>query len=219
MKRSALLAVLLALAGCGSSGTSDYSQFYQALRQSAAASFGNGHITKDQAAAIPYASMGYRVNGGPEQLVVLATDANGEQLWTSKAGIVIVTRGGRIVRTVGLANNVSAMTPGTGLQFPSPADAAKGNITYMRSEDFPDFPTYGLPVTCTSFPRSVQTIVILGQAISTLRIDDKCHSAEKNWSFTDSYWIDPDSRLAWRTIQHISPEGPTVETKILRPPG
>ena len=68
-----------------------------------AASFGNGRVTRDQAAAIPYASMGYRLDDGIRALLVLATDANGEQLWTSAAHVVIVTRDGRIVRTVGLA--------------------------------------------------------------------------------------------------------------------
>ena len=95
MKRPIALAILLMLAGCSSSGTTDYSEFYKAIRQSAAASFGYGRITKEQAAAIPFASMGFRIDGGSQQLVVLATDSNGEQLWTSKARIVIVTRGGR----------------------------------------------------------------------------------------------------------------------------
>ena len=111
MKPIALIAALLLLSGC-SSGTSDYTLYYQAVRQSIAAGFdGSPHITKDQAAAIPYASIGYRLNDGPEQLLVLATDSGEEQLWTSGAHVVIVTRGGRIVRTVGFAQDVSAVTP------------------------------------------------------------------------------------------------------------
>ena len=56
-------------------------------------------------------------------MLVLATDTNGEQLWTSAAHTVIVTRGGRIVRTVGLEHDVSGVTPKTGQQLPDVAAA------------------------------------------------------------------------------------------------
>lgn len=122
MRPIAFLTALLLLSGCDSTGTSDYTLYYQALRQSVAASFGDSsRITKEQAAAIPYASIGYRVNDGPEQLLVLAADSGGDQLWTSGAHVVIVTRSGRIVRTVGLAQDLSAVTPQKGQELVSPA--------------------------------------------------------------------------------------------------
>ena len=219
MKRSAILAILFVLAGCSSSGTSDYSQFYQALRQGVAASFGNARITKAQAAAIPYASMGYRMNGGTEQLVVLATDANGEQLWTSAAHIVIVTRGGRVMRTVGLEHDVSGVTPKTGQQIPDVAAALKDNVTYTRLEDFADIPAYGVALVCMLSRMNAQTIVILGHGIAAIRIDETCRGTDWKWSFTDSYWIDPGTGLVWRSRQHINPKGGVIDTEILRPPG
>lgn len=207
------------LAACSSTGNSDYSQFYRALRQSVAASLGNGRITKDQAAAIPYASMGYRVNGGSEQLVVLATDANGEQLWTSKARIVIVTRDGRIARTVGLPHDKTGMSPRPGGQLLAVAAALNGNGTYMRLEDFPDIPAYGVMLTCTLSKKRVETITILGRGVSTVRIDEDCRASDRKWSFTDRFWLDPGSTLVWRSVQHLDPRGTVVETEILRPPG
>ena len=218
MKRFMALALSLALAGCNSTGQSDFAQFYQAVRQGVSASFGNARVTKDQAAAIPYASLGYRVNDGAEQLLVLATDANAEQLWTSNAHIVIVTRGGRIARTVGLTPDVSAVTPRGGLQIPAVAAALNEPTSYTRQEDFPDIPAYGAAISCSSVSKGRQTIVILGRGISTARIDETCRSAELKWSFTDSYWLDPDSGLVWRSIQHIHPKGEKIEVEIFRPP-
>jgi hypothetical protein len=219
MKRSAVLAIILMLAGCSSSGTSDYSQFFQALRQGAVASFGNARITKVQAAAIPYASMGYRLNGGSEQLLVLATDANGEQLWTSAAHVVIVIRGGRIVRTVGLEHDVSSVTPKMGQQIPDIAAALKGNVTSTRLEDFPDIPAYGVALVCALSRKGSQTVLILGHGIATIRIDETCRGVDLKWSFTDSYWTDPDTGLVWRSRQHITPKGGIIDTEILRPLG
>ncbi|HEY4078173.1 MAG TPA: YjbF family lipoprotein, partial [Rhizomicrobium sp.] len=142
MRRIFALAGLLLLGACNSSGTSGYAQYYQVLRDSVSASFGDGRITKDQAAAIPYASMGYRLNGDNERLVVLATDTNREQLWTSAAHVVIVTRDGRITRTVGLEHDIVGVAPKVGEQLPEIAAALKGDLRYTRVQDFPSLPAY-----------------------------------------------------------------------------
>jgi len=215
---SALAIIVPILTGCNSSGTSSYAQYYQVLRQSVTASLGDGRITKDQAEAIPYASMGYRVNGASEQLVVLATDANGEQLWTSSARIVITTRGGRITRTVGLERDIVGMAPKIGEQMPEIAAALKGDLTYARVQDFPWLPAYAVTLNCTLSRKGAQTIVILGRGIATQRVDEVCRSANPRWSFTNNYWIDPDTGLCWRSRQHIDPQGGAIETEILRPP-
>lgn len=219
MKRLPALALILSLlGGCSSSGTSNYAQYYQVVRASVAASLGNGRITKDQAAAIPYASMGYRVNGASEQLVVLATDANGEQLWTSSAHIVIATRGGRITRTVGLERDIAGLGPKIGTQLPEIAVALKGDLTYARIQDFPSLPAYAVTANCTLSYKGAQTIVILGRGIATARIDEFCQSANPRWSFTNSYWIDPQTGLCWRSRQYVGPQGDVIEMEILRPP-
>ncbi len=220
MKPIALIAALLLLSGCDSTGTSDYALYYQALRQSVAAGFGgNSHVTKDQAAAIPYASIGYRLNDGPEQLLVLGTDTGGEQLWTSGAHVVIVTRGGRVVRTVGLAQDVSAVTPQKGQQIFEPAKAEGKRLVSVRLEDFPSIPAYGAAVKCTALQKGLETIVILGRGITTRKVDESCHSDALDWSFTDSYWIDPQSALVWRSIQHVGPKEEKIEIETIRPPG
>jgi hypothetical protein len=220
MKPIPLIAALLLLSGCDSTGTSDYTLYYQALRQSFAGGFGGSpHVTKDQAAAIPYASIGYRLNDGPEQLLVLATDSGAEQLWTSGAHVVIVTRGGRIVRTVGLAQDVSAVTPQKGQQIFGPAEARGKSLISVRLEDFPGIPTYGVAVKCTALPKGPETIVILGRGVTTRKVDESCRSDALDWTFTDSYWIDPQSALVWRSIQHVGPKGEKIEIETLRPPG
>lgn len=219
MRLFPVLAVLLLASGCDSTGTSDYTLYYQAVRQSIAGSFGgNTHVTKDQAAAISYASIGYRVNDGPEQLLVLATDSGEEQLWTSAAHVVIVTRGGRIVRTVGLPHDLAAVTPQQGQQLTPLADVTRRPLTATRLEDFPDIPIYGAAIKCTASPEGPETIVILGHGITTMKINEACRSDILNWSFTDSYWVDLQNALVWRSIQHVGPKGEKIEIETLRPP-
>ena len=72
---------------------------------------------------------------------------------------------------------------------------------------------------CTLLPRGLETIVILGRGITTQKVDEICRSDALGWSFTDSYWIDPQSALVWRSIQHVGPKGEKIEIETLRPPG
>jgi len=216
---SAALALVLASCGSASSGNTNYSQFYKLMRQSVSASFGNVRVTREQAAAVPYASMGYALDGGNQIMLVLATDSGGEMLWTSAAHVVIVTRQGRIVRTVGLGHDLSGLTTRNSGTLPAPSAAIQAPFTSTRLEDFPELGLYGISVSCRAHLVGRQSIKVLGQAIATFRIDEACQSGKLEWSFTDSFWVDSDSGLVWRSRQHVHPKGGLVETEIFRPPG
>ena len=210
----------LLLTGCSStdSGNTNYAQFYQLAKQSLSASFGNVRVTRDQAASIPYASMGFRLDGGNQNLLVLATDSGGELLWTGPSHAVIVTRDGRIVRTVGLGHDLASLTM-RNAAAPPPGAAVHGPFASTRLEDFPELGLYGALVSCRAHLVGRQRIDILGQAVTTNRVDESCHSQAPDWSFVDSYWVDPDNGLVWRSRQHIHPKGGEIETEIFRPPG
>jgi hypothetical protein len=216
LKHVALPALLLLLAGCSSGGQSAYSDYFTLVRQSVSNSIHGARVTRAQAAAISYASLGYRIDDGDQNILVLATDSNGEQLWTAGNHVVLLMRQGRIMRTVGLGHDLAALT---GNDLPPLTAALKQSFTSTRMADYPDLGRYGVPLSCTAIAKGRQTIVILGQAIPTDRIDESCVSTALNWSFTNSYWLDPDSGLAWRTRQHVHPKGGTLETEIFRPPG
>jgi hypothetical protein len=220
VRRISALALVLLTAGCssGQSGNTNYSQFLQIARQSFTASFGKVRVTRQQAAAIPYATMGFIQDGGNENMVILGTDQGGEQLWTSAAKVVIVTRDGRIARTLGLDHDLSGMTARGGV-LPTPAAALVAPFTSTRLQDYPEMDMYGVIVSCSARAAGRQTVKILGQPIATMRVDESCRARKPEWSFTDSYWVDTDNGRVWRARQHIHPRGGIIETEIFRPPG
>ena len=220
MRLISALALALFTAGCssGQSGNSNYSQFLQIARQSLSASFGKVRVTRQQAASVPYASMGFIQDGGNENMVILGTDQGGEQLWTSAAKVVIVTRDGRITRTLGLDHDLSGMTTRGGA-LPAPAVAIVAPFTSTRLQDYPEMGMYGVIVACSARVAGRQTVKILGQPIATVRVDESCRSRRPEWSFTDIYWVDADNGRVWRARQHIHPQGGIIETEIFRPPG
>lgn len=219
MSRTAALFVALLLTGCSSGGNSDYKAYFQLMRQSVHGAMGDGAITRAEAAAVPYASMGVRIGDGPENLIVLASDTGGDLLWTSKTRIVIVTRDGRIVRTVGLTHDMGSLAPQTGQTLPSPAQALKQAYVTTRSMDFPDIGAYAVIIVCSSVSVGADSVTILGNRIATARVDEHCSSVARNWDFTDSYWVDPQNAFVWRARQHLHPDGDILTTEILRPPG
>jgi hypothetical protein len=208
---------LLAAGGC-SSEQSVWRQYFQLIRQGVSGGFGSSTVSRDQAASIPYASLGYRVDGGGQALLVLATDTNGEQLWTAASHVVLLTRDGRILRSVGLPHN-RTMMPQAGAVLPSLHDALKAPVRSTRLVDWPDLGTYSVPLSCLATARGSQLISILGTNLVTTRVDETCQSANPRWSFTDNYWLDADTGFVWRSTQHLHPAGSTVQIDILRPPG
>jgi len=214
-----VLALTSVACSSSNSGNTSYAQFFQIIRQSWTASFGNARITREQAAAIPYASLGYNLEGGNQDILVLATDSGGDLLWTSAAHVVIVTRDGRIVRTLGLGRDLSNVTSRDQSGLPSPAAAVRVPFSSTRLEDFPDLGLYGVRLSCQTRLGGRQSIKILGQTIAALRVDEACNSRNPDWSFTDSFWVDKDSGFVWRSRQHVHPKGLLVETEIFRPPG
>jgi hypothetical protein len=219
VRKLAAAGAALLLAGCNSTGNSTYSQYYKVVKQSMAATFGNVRVTREQAAAIPYASIGYSQDGGNQNILVLATDNDGEQLWTSAAHVVLVTRDGRIVRSVGLDHDLAASSTRDSGGLPAPGAAMQAPFNTTRLRDYPGSGQYGVSLTCRSSVWGRQTIKLLDLAIDTVRVDEACTSATLRWSFVDNYWVDAKSGQVWRTHQHIHPKGGIIETEVFRPPG
>jgi hypothetical protein len=219
LPRRAVSAVLIAVLLSGCSADSDYGAYWQLVKGSVSRGFGSAGITRDQAASVPYASLGYRLNDGPEAILVLATDSNGEQLWTSSAHFVLLTQDGRVKRSAGLSHDLGALTPLRGASLPPPASALDAPSTNYFSADFPDIPAYGVAVSCRMTRKGAETIDILGEPLATARVDEECVSEKPRWHFRNSYWLDARSGFVWRSIQHIHPHGDTLEIEVFRPPG
>ena len=215
------LAVLGLLAGCSSSsnGTGTYKRYFQALRESSGGLFSKPTLTRQQAAETPYASLGYRVDDGPQAMLVLATDSGGDEIWTASNHVVFQTRDGRLTRTVGLPHDRGALAPRSTEALLPPAAALKGPFSSTRMVDMPNSGIYSAMISCTTAAGRAEATRILGKAISTVRVNETCQAPDLGWQFTDSFWLDPESGMAWRSIQHLSPDGEMVEIEMLRPPG
>jgi len=214
-RRALLLAApLLALGACSSDSDTDWSQMLGMVTQAMDAQ--DSGITLQQAAAVPYASIGVRLNGGQEGMLILATTSlQNEQLWTSSAKIGLLLRGGRIVRTAGLEHNLSGLIARDG-DYAAPS--IKANGTSQWNMDFAELNLYSVPVSCVSKVRGPVAIKNFTVNIPTVRVDERCHSNKVDWTFVNSYWISPTTGFVWHSIQYVSPNSGLIEIEVLRPP-
>jgi hypothetical protein len=209
----ALAAPLALLCACSSDQNSQWGTVYTMFSQS----FGLGAsgVTREQAAAIPFATLGVSVDNGPEGILVLGTSASGTQLWTAASHIVLLMQNGRILRTAGLGHDRTDMRLIKGDNGPPPL---QGSSETVWSEDFGDLHLFSVTVDCRTTARGPETIVVLGSHIATIRVDEDCRSEQLDWSFTNTYWIAPQTGLVWRSVQYVSPKLGPLDTEILRAP-
>jgi Group 4 capsule polysaccharide lipoprotein gfcB, YjbF len=211
MRAASVLACVVLLAACSSEGGGDWLMMLKAAQDAWEGS--DAAVSLNDAARIPYATLGIRINEGREQILILATDVEGERLWTSSAKVALTTRRGRIVRTAGFGTDLSGYASDQ-----RGVDDWRHRHAYTWSGDFSDLGYYSVSIVCTVEPLGPDPITILGKSFDTIRVDERCRSDALDWTFTNSYWVSAQSGRVWRSRQHFHPKGPAVEIQFLRPP-
>jgi hypothetical protein len=200
----------ISLSGCGSD--SDFDQLGDLVLNSFGSIGGDGpSVPRAQAAAIPYATLGARYGSNAEALLVLATKGGDQTEWLAGTQVSIVTRGGHIVRTIGLPHNL------TGFQGPilNTGPDAAGSYHYLM--DFSDRHLFGIFVNCTQADLGPERIDIIGGGHNTRHIVETCHAPQMSWDFQNDFWKDTATGYAWKSIQHIHPDSDVVTLEVLRP--
>ena len=171
-------------------------------------------ITLEQAAAVPFATMGLRLGSGPEAMLVLGSATPQELDWYAGDQVVVITRMGRVIRTVGLPYDL-------GGAHAVPASSADGGPSVARETvfltDFPDLGVFGARIRCTETVAGNETIQILGTDIAVRHDVDHCVADTMDWHFDNNLWRDPQTGYIWRSSQYIHPKSPPLILEVLRP--
>lgn len=207
-------AVVLAIAlfGCAGQG-GDAAKIGGLLFQSFT---GGAMITREQAAEIPYASIGVQLGSSSQGLAVLGKTLGDERYWYSGNRILFVTRGGRVVQTVGLPydlKHVDVRGPGGG--WVAPGTAAKFTMMF----DFDNLQAYNVIANCTDTDRGPETIAILASNIQTRHHVESCEVEQLDWSFDNDFWLDAKTGYVWQSVQDIHPRSSVVTVMVFRPEG
>lgn len=204
------------LAGCASGGTLD-------LMSKTLALVGKGEDadyprTRTEVDALPYAQLGVSRGNGPRGVLVLA-DVSGEELsWVSGDRVQVVTYRNRVVRTTGLRSDFSR----TVLQGPDFWDRYLPAAETARGAELERVvqiePGEHAPVRMLSrFEiEGEERIEIMGVPVDTLRVREDLDVPHWRWQACNTWWLSRETPLAWRSIQHLTPDQPPLHLEVLK---
>lgn len=211
--RSFALAFGLLTAGCSNVEflDGDYASLFELARESW--THANAGVSKDAVLSIPYASIGYRVGGGAQNMLLLVGGTSDPLLWTAQARFAIVTVDGRVVRTNGFKHNLG------GMQVQTMDVAPDGEVSRRLLADFPDLDLYSVAIVCKAREAGPQTITLLNRPVETVKVSETCRSDAKvlHWIFENTYWRDRTTGDVWRSVQYVHPNLDALEIETLRP--
>jgi hypothetical protein len=214
-----MLSAALSLAGCADQKFYglDMQIWADALKTATGLKEAPG-ITMEQAASIPYSSLGYRIGSSTEGLLVLAADNGDDLLWTSSDRRTLATRHGRIVKSANFGFNLT----NTELLSPDPFEKTPlptaNTYRSQRLCDFTDIGLFGVRIHGEFVVRGYETIKILEHPLPTLALLEDCRSKEIDWRFQNVFWLDSETGFVWKSTQSIHPNLEPITVEILRPP-
>lgn len=167
-------------------------------------------------ASMPYASMGAKLEGFAQSLVVLSRQDGRRLHWVSPDYRSVVTRDGRLVRTIGLAEDFD--TVGYLGADPVVASRTEDGALFTRQLTFPKRRQYAVPVTCTTQVLGEENISVGQTRRRLVHVREHCRVAALDWDYVNDFWKDPETGFIWKSVQHITPDMPVLELEVFKPP-
>ncbi|SDH67588.1 YjbF family lipoprotein [Propionivibrio dicarboxylicus] len=218
MKRRHFLGILTsatALAACSSNNVS-----LKTLREVYDARFGKASsFDPELPDTLPYASIAVTFKNWKKLLLILGKVEGDEQHWISEDRGVLVTRFGRIIKTVGLPEELLKTV------FHSPDFFERTQLTTpsaesaRRSIDLSPGNRYAVIVNSTLTPLGDMTAIQIGKHIRQVRcFEENGEATALSWRFTNRYWADA-SGFVWKSEQQTSPNTPIITIEVAKPYG
>lgn len=166
---------------------------------------------------LPYASAYLKVGKAPQAFVVLAVTEQGQQKWVTADKNMIVTNHGRIVKTIGFGEdirdvaNLGADPLSMGLLNASTPTQWQTRMTWAQVFKG------GYEMTSRFERKGVEQVSILEKTVSLVRFDEQVLVPALNRSYTNRYWLNPDTGLVVKSAQFMGPDLAQVQFTILKP--
>lgn len=210
-RRLLLAGTAFALTGCGNSPVARTAAAFWDQRG------GSDRFTREQVDQLPYATLAAGVGDGPRAMLVLSR-ADGDDLhWVSADKAILVTRRGRLIKTVGLAaanlGNTTMLDPDP-LSQPGLWNAPRQS---RRSVDFRSEREFGVTVVAEWIPERMEEIATFRGPRQALRVREHCIAPRAGWELDNTFWLDPASGTVISSIQQILPDTPPLRLELLKP--
>ncbi|WP_202307097.1 YjbF family lipoprotein [Dryocola clanedunensis] len=208
MQRFSILVVCLLLQACSATTKSLGTSLWHSI-----VGTDGVQLTDDDIQNMRYASQYMSINGGPQLFVVLAYDENGQQKWVTQDRATIATQNGRIVKTVGLGDNLT--------QVSNLADdplAAVNQIidgaTWIRQMAWTEHQQVRMATARSTFRWDGSDTVKVGSSVTPVRVlDEEVTASGKTWH--NRFWVDSHGHIR-QSKQYLGPDYWPITTVLLK---
>ncbi|TKA90978.1 YjbF family lipoprotein [Halopseudomonas bauzanensis] len=173
-------------------------------------------ITVDKVHAVNGPALAVRL-GAAEAMLVSNGTGTGLVEWYGNTEMLL-TQHGRVTRTAGLPADVIAP-----LVAGDPFNAGLLNVAdgteVVRLVDYPVQYQTGLRQYARYKRGPVETIEYMGQRHQLQRVDEHIRMPELGFKATNHYWLEPDTGLVRRSVQHFAPDLPPLRLTLLKTAG
>ena len=218
LNRVLLLASCLSLIGCSSIPDNVAGSWRYSFETFKSALFGyeDFPITRELIDNIPYASIRLKIGKGPAGLLILEIKERNKNTWLSADQVTIVEREGKIIRTLGLTNNLTSIRP-----------QSVNHVEFVKNKDNPIYKSFisldnpqvfELELKVKVLNKGLEEIEIVDKKYSLIHFIEEKENRYLRWKSKDHYWVDPEDGFVWKSIQNIAPNIPPIVIEVTKKP-
>lgn len=170
-------------------------------------------LTDDDIQNMRYASQYMSINGGPQLFVVLAYDENGQQKWVTQDRATLVTQNGRVVKTVGLGDNLTQVSNLTNDPLAKVNQIIDG-AAWTRQMAWTEHQQVRMATARSTFRWDGSDTLKVGSSVTPVRVlDEEVTASGKTWH--NRFWVDSDGHIR-QSKQYLGPDYWPITTVLLK---
>lgn len=154
---------------------------------------------------------------GAAEAMLVANNASGVVEWYGVTEMLL-TQNGRVIQSAGLPFDVISPLAADD-PFRNGLLSVTDGVEVNRLVDYPAQYLTGLQQNARYQRGPIETVKIMGEDLQLQRIDERVRIAALNFTATNRYWLEPESGLVRRSVQHISPDLPPLYLTLVQTAG
>jgi hypothetical protein len=174
-------------------------------------------IPAQKIAQIPYATAYLKIGEAPRAFVVLAFAENGNMKWVSADKHMIVTRAGRLIKTIGFGEDIRYQDNLETDPLASGLLKITTPLKWQHRAEWSQVYRSGYELFSEFQAKGAETVTILDKPRTLQRFDEKVTIPALNTSYTNQFWLDPVSGKVVQSNQYMGPNLALVQFTVLKP--
>ncbi len=171
------------------------------------------HLTDDDIQNMPYASQYVQLNNGPQLFVVLAFAENGQQKWVTQDQATLVTRHGRLVKTLLGGDNLLEVNNLAADPLAKPNQIVDG-ASWTRTMGWTEYQQVRYATARSVFHwQGTDSVVVGGESTSVRVLDEEVETDQARWH--NQYWVDSEGQIR-QSVQYLGADFFPVKTTLIK---